>query len=217
MTLFLSDLHLGHPRCRADDLLDLLTGAPPDDLLVLVGDVFDDLLPAWPQKHLYVLQRLLTFKRIFYVVGNHDQAMRAVIGLVTPHIWVFDELHYPASDGRKYLVSHGDKYDPSMMLGNGPQFIRRLMPKWDSDPRPRLLTSTIEHRIIADAKQRGFDGVICGHTHLPGRKTVDGIDYVNCGDWLWHTSAVVDRGRGIKFMEQAGDRFWSSIDKQRRR
>ncbi|GAH12655.1 unnamed protein product [marine sediment metagenome] len=33
------------------------------------------------------------------------------------------------------------------------------------------------------AKQHSFDVVVCGHTHYPEDRIVDGIRYINTGAW----------------------------------
>jgi hypothetical protein len=34
--------------------------------------------------------------------------------------------------------------------------------------------------------------VICGHIHVPAVRTIDGIAYYNCGDWVEHCTALVE-------------------------
>jgi len=41
-------------------------------------------------------------------------------------------------------------------------------------------------------RKKGCCGVICGHIHVPAIRRIDGIDYVNCGDWIEHCTAVVE-------------------------
>ena len=41
--------------------------------------------------------------------------------------------------------------------------------------------------------ERGLDGVLCGHIHTPVIKAVDGVLYMNCGDWVDSCSAIVER------------------------
>jgi len=36
------------------------------------------------------------------------------------------------------------------------------------------------------------DGVICGHIHTPAIKRLDGILYLNCGDWVDSCTAIVE-------------------------
>ena len=56
--------------------------------------------------------------------------------------------------------------------------IRRLVEKDASAHRE------LEDKALAHAKAHGFAGIICGHTHRPANKTVDGVSYMNSGDWV---------------------------------
>ena len=53
-----------------------------------------------------------------------------------------------------------------------------------------------EHTITEYCHKRGFDGVICGHIHTPEIKSVNGIVYMNDGDWVESCSALVENYSG---------------------
>jgi UDP-2,3-diacylglucosamine pyrophosphatase LpxH len=42
----------------------------------------------------------------------------------------------------------------------------------------------LEEKATAHVKEKGYDGVICGHTHTPANKTRNGVFYMNSGDWV---------------------------------
>jgi UDP-2,3-diacylglucosamine pyrophosphatase LpxH len=46
------------------------------------------------------------------------------------------------------------------------------------------------------AYDHGCQGIICGHIHHPERKMINGIDYLNAGDWVENMSAVVEHSDG---------------------
>ena len=46
------------------------------------------------------------------------------------------------------------------------------------------------------AKELQLDGVICGHIHHPESDMVNGIHYVNDGDWIENCSALVEDSAG---------------------
>ena len=51
--------------------------------------------------------------------------------------------------------------------------------------------------VLADeAKRGGFDGIVCGHIHKAELKYIDGIRYVNCGDWVESCTAIVEEQDG---------------------
>lgn len=44
---------------------------------------------------------------------------------------------------------------------------------------------------------RKFDGIICGHIHQAELKEVEGLMYLNCGDWVESMTAIVENYNGI--------------------
>ncbi len=53
-----------------------------------------------------------------------------------------------------------------------------------------------EKTLSAIAKNRGVDGVICGHIHYPCQKIIDGIEYHNIGCWIELATAIVEHEDG---------------------
>jgi len=53
-----------------------------------------------------------------------------------------------------------------------------------------------EKNLAAYCKKRGFDGVICGHIHHAEIKEIDGVIYMNDGDWVESCTALVEHHDG---------------------
>ena len=53
-----------------------------------------------------------------------------------------------------------------------------------------------EYTIANYCKKRGFDGVICGHIHHAEIKEIDGVVYMNDGDWVESCTALVEHYDG---------------------
>jgi 4-hydroxy-3-methylbut-2-enyl diphosphate reductase IspH len=53
-----------------------------------------------------------------------------------------------------------------------------------------------EHNLASYCKKRGFDGVICGHIHHAEIKEIDGVMYMNDGDWVESCTALVEHHDG---------------------
>ena len=53
-----------------------------------------------------------------------------------------------------------------------------------------------EKNLSAYCYKRGFDGVICGHIHNPEIKEIDGIVYMNDGDFVENCTALVEHWCG---------------------
>ncbi|MCL2636634.1 MAG: UDP-2,3-diacylglucosamine diphosphatase, partial [Betaproteobacteria bacterium] len=43
---------------------------------------------------------------------------------------------------------------------------------------------------------RGLDGVVCGHIHWAAIREIDGLAYINCGDWVDSCTAIVEHFDG---------------------
>jgi UDP-2,3-diacylglucosamine pyrophosphatase LpxH len=117
-TIFISDLHLGTPGCKADCLLDFLQHVE-SDYLYLIGDVVDGWRLKkrwfWPERHGQVLRALLARNRrgtrVVYLPGNHDEALRKRIGRRFAGVRVLHDAIHRTADGRRLLVVHGDTFD----------------------------------------------------------------------------------------------------------
>jgi len=117
-TVWISDIHLGTPGCKAAALLDFLKEVECDTLY-LVGDVIDGWQLRrswyWPQAHNDVVQKLLRKARkgtrVIFIPGNHDEFARKYLehtfgGIEVAHEWI-----HTTADGRRLWVTHGDLYD----------------------------------------------------------------------------------------------------------
>ncbi len=117
-TLWISDLHLGTPGCRAEALLDFLRQIECETLY-LVGDIIDDWQLRrtwyWPRSHNDVIQKLLRKARkgtrVVFVPGNHDEFARRYVDHAFGGIEVVDDCVHLTADGRRLWVVHGDLFD----------------------------------------------------------------------------------------------------------
>ena len=53
-----------------------------------------------------------------------------------------------------------------------------------------------EENLANYCKKRGFDGVICGHIHHAEIKEINGVMYMNDGDWVESCTALVEHWNG---------------------
>ena len=117
-TLFISDVHLGTPGCKADFLIEFLRRYEAE-IIYLVGDIIDGWRLKggwyWPQVQNDVVQKLLRKvrkgARLIYLPGNHDEFLRDYLGVNFGNIELVDRAIHIAADGREYLVLHGDQFD----------------------------------------------------------------------------------------------------------
>ena len=53
-----------------------------------------------------------------------------------------------------------------------------------------------EESVARATRQRGLDGVICGHIHWAADRDIGGVRYLNCGDWVDSCTAIVEHFDG---------------------
>jgi UDP-2,3-diacylglucosamine pyrophosphatase LpxH len=161
---------------------------------------------------------------VIYVPGNHDEALREYAGTSFGDIQVVKDYEHLAADGQRYLVLHGDEFDQvtkyhrwlAVLGDRAYDFVVRLnmMLSWlrrtlgipgywslAGYAKRRIKTAVsfifdFEESVVRYARERGFDGVICGHIHAAAIKEIEGITYVNCGDWVDSCTAILEHADG---------------------
>ena len=167
-----------------------------------------------------VLRRARHGARVVFVPGNHDEALREHADTSFGDIVLAQEYVHETADGRRYLLVHGDEFDQvtryhrwAALLGDVSynflvrvnalvsrlRRLLRLSGYWSlAGYAKRKVKSAVsfiygfEEAVIHAVRERGFDGVICGHIHAAASKRFDGIHYLNCGDWVDSCTAVVE-------------------------
>ena len=163
--------------------------------------------------------------RVVFIAGNHDEFLRPMIpygfsfGLVEIH----NQIEHIGADGKHYLVVHGDlfdgitrlapwiaflgdkAYDFVLELNNKFNWIRRRMGfgYWSLSRYLKYKVKKavdfvfkFEENLANYCKKRGFDGVICGHIHHAEIKEINGVTYMNDGDWVESCTALVEHHDG---------------------
>jgi UDP-2,3-diacylglucosamine pyrophosphatase LpxH len=210
-TLIVSDLHLGACNSRTDLLAGLL--ASDYDRLILNGDTVDSPDPrrfrpcAWQ-----VVDRLRAVARnreLVVVRGNHDVlpgpandrgTTRYLAELLGTK--VVDEYELGVGADR-YLVTHGDVFDGTMNLtwvGDvadwfycGIQRVSRPLAHRVKGLSKHVcgVVEAVQRGAMAQARQRGYAGVITGHTHFCHDEFIDGLHYLNTGCWVDHPCSYI--------------------------
>lgn len=167
-----------------------------------------------------VLRRARHGERVVLIPGNHDEALRDYVGCAFGDILVLEEAIHTLRDGRRLLLLHGDAFDQVTrhhrwvaVLGDMAYAFLVRANRWVSWLRRRLglagywsLAGYAKRRVkraleficdfetsaVRHAAQRGLDGIVCGHIHCAVIKEVDGLAYINCGDWVDSCTAIVE-------------------------
>lgn len=167
-----------------------------------------------------VLRRARHGEKVMFIPGNHDEALRDYCGTAFGDIQLRREHVHETLTGKRLLLVHGDDFDQvtryhrwlAVMGDVGYNFLVRLN-GWLSRLR-RLLGIAgywslagyakrkvktalqfifdFEDSVMRHARERGLDGVICGHIHWAALKDLDGLVYANCGDWVDSCTAIVE-------------------------
>jgi UDP-2,3-diacylglucosamine pyrophosphatase LpxH len=242
-TLWLSDLHLGSPGCQAAKLVAFLRHSDCEQLY-LVGDIFDGWKLKsrfyWTPDHSRVIKAILAMARrgtkVHYLTGNHDDFMRQFVrrNLSLGKIHISHEVIHKTADGRRLLVTHGDRFDAVIRdrlwlalagdvayeaLMRASRSLSRLRENLGLEPwslsafaKHKIkglvqYLSGFEDTVYYECKKRGLNGVICGHTHhAEARPIRNGVMSYNCGDWVESCTALREDASGHIEILQAGDR-----------
>lgn len=158
--------------------------------------------------------------KIIYIAGNHDEFLRPWIGhIAIGGITIVDEIDHIGVDGNTYLVTHGDLFDGVTSLApwlsrlgddayNFLIWLNRHFNKarnlfglryWSlsSYLKKNVKKSlnfifAFENNLVDYARSKGYKGVICGHIHTAEIKEINGITYMNDGDWVESCTALVE-------------------------
>jgi len=171
-----------------------------------------------------LLKRARHHVQVIFIPGNHDEAAREHAGTSFGNIRVVMDYVHTAADGRRYLLLHGDEFDQVTryhrwiaVLGDRAysvlvrinfllSWLRRTLGipgYWSLSGYAKGKVKGamdfvfgFEEALSRHAKERGVDGVICGHIHVATIRDVHGIRYVNCGDWVDSCTAIVEHADG---------------------
>lgn len=223
-TLIISDLHIGSKGCKTDEILELLKDESYQRY-ILVGDIIDGWLftkyKKFSYQHTRVIRRFLKLskdKEIIWISGNHDEFLRKYTPIELGNIKVVDEF---IEDGIWYC--HGDKFDGIVkmhwlgMLGSVgydiaiviDRFLKRFnkktsLSKFLKDNVKAAVSFLVdfENEMVRQAKKRKCHTVVCGHIHTPSFKLIDGVYYLNCGDWIENCTHVILTNNSLELWYQ---------------
>ena len=224
--VIISDVHLGTYGCHAKELLNYLKSIKPGTL-ILNGDFID----IWqfkkryfPKEHMQVIQRILKMAakgtKVYYITGNHDDALRRYSDFSSGNIHLRDQLVLKLKN-KTYWIFHGDifdvfiQYSPFMSKLGGKGYdwlilLNRLINKAraalgmskmsfakkvkSSVKKAVKFIADFEDTAIRMAADQQYDYVVCGHIHKAQMRMEEVKDkkviYLNSGDWVESLTAL---------------------------
>ena len=177
---------------------------------------------TWNDSHMKCIRKLIKKSKttkVYWLRGNHDDFLHDFIPFDFGKILLREDLEYIGLNGNKYLILHGDIFD---IFVNKMKWLAKIgsigydftlwLNKWYNKYREfrgleyfslsqkikasvKEATNFIgdfENNMVLHAKSLNCDGVICGHIHKAELKTIDGLEYMNSGDWVESNSALVE-------------------------
>lgn len=160
--------------------------------------------------------------KIVYIRGNHDDFIDNIAPFSFANLSITKEYMHQSLNKRYYIV-HGDVFDNitsnmrwlakigdmgySFLLWLNKIYNRRRaaqgLPYFSLSQSIKhkvksavSYISNYENELVALAKSRYADGIICGHIHQPANKMIDNIHYLNSGDWVETMSALLENENG---------------------
>ena len=172
--------------------------------------------------------------RVIYVPGNHDDRARDFCGVHFGGVVVARDAIHETADGRRFLVVHGDEFDgvvqharwlaflgdwsyrTILTLNTAYNLVRRKLGfgYWSLSAFLKVrvknalqFVENFEQAVATEARRRGVDGVICGHVHKAEMREIDGVLYINDGDWVESCTALVEHADGrFELVDWAAER-----------
>lgn len=179
----------------------------------------------FPTDHFNVIKEILNMSeagtKVYLITGNFDDFLRPYADFASGNIFLRNKIVFHIN-GAQYWVFHGDVFDASLKIssllarfgGRGyrlltsiNRFINTIRLKMGYSrislaekirkglPRAQDFIHQFEQAAITQAHKKGYEYVICGHSHCPAIKDQvmeDGtkVTYMNAGDWVENLTAL---------------------------
>lgn len=166
-----------------------------------------------------VLEKARNGTQVIYIPGNHDEALRPYAGRCFNGVAIQGEAIHETAAGLRLLVCHGDEFDCVVQqrkwlakLGGLAYDGLLAVNRWFNHGR-RLLglnywsfsaylknrvkqavnfVGRFEDRVAAAARRHEVGGLVCGHIHQAARRELEGLLYLNTGDWVESCTALTE-------------------------
>jgi UDP-2,3-diacylglucosamine pyrophosphatase LpxH len=161
--------------------------------------------------------------RVTYLYGNHDEFLGGFEGLSLGGVQLAERAIHVTADRRRMLVLHGHQLDGLVHFNRLLERVGSRMYDWILDfnlhfnrVRRRMgfgywsvssylklqaksavqYVTQFEEGMCRLASTSRVDGVICGHIHRAEIRVIDGMTYMNCGDWVESCTALAEHFDG---------------------
>ncbi len=160
--------------------------------------------------------------KVTYLRGNHDDFLDQILPLQIGNLSIKKDMILK-SGGKEFYVVHGDIFDSittqlkwiaklgdigyTFLLWLNRQYnYRRLKKGLPYYSLSQMIKAKVkravkyiddyEEQLSSMARYKNCDGIICGHIHQPAIKEINGITYLNSGDWVESMTALTEDFEG---------------------
>ncbi len=161
--------------------------------------------------------------RVVFIPGNHDENLREFLPIRLGEVECVREAVHETLAGERLWILHGDDFDLVTryhrwlaVLGDRSYtlllWLNRALDRvratlgfgyWSLSAAVKYkvkravnFISDFEQALAQEARRRGMSAVLCGHIHHAERRDIDGVLYLNCGDWVESCTAIVEHPDG---------------------
>ncbi|MGJ3235344.1 UDP-2,3-diacylglucosamine diphosphatase [Marivirga sp.] len=170
-----------------------------------------------------ILKMIEEYKtEVIYLRGNHDDFLDQVLPFKVGNLTITRDIMIE-SNGKKFYVVHGDIFDSittnlkwvaklgdvgyTFLLWVNSQYNqyrrRKGLPYYSLSQMVKTKVKSavsyiddFEKQLVEIAKIKDCDGIVCGHIHQPALKEINGLIYMNSGDWVESMSALAEDNDG---------------------
>ena len=170
-----------------------------------------------------LLRKVRKGARMIFIPGNHDEFARDYLGMTFGGVELMRDAIHTTADGKRFLVTHGDQFDivvrharwlalfgdwayeTALFTNTYFNMMRRKLgfPYWSFSAWAKLkvknavnFIGSFEEALSQEAVRRNVDGVICGHIHHATIRDMNGVTYVNTGDFVESCTVVAEHEDG---------------------
>ena len=157
--------------------------------------------------------------KVIYLRGNHDDFLDQIVPFSVGKNFQIRRDYILKSDNKKFFITHGDIFDSvttnlkwlahlgdlgyTFLLWLNKSYnnyrINRGLPYYSLSQKIKSkvklavnYVTDFEEKLAELAKAQNCDGIICGHIHQAAIREINGITYMNSGDWVETMSALVE-------------------------
>ena len=172
---------------------------------------------------------------VIFIKGNHDEKLEEVLDFPIEKFDIKLE-HIHENINGNYFITHGDRFDSInqnhkwlAQLGDiayhimmGINKIYNSYRSWRgkkyysiSKAAKAFVKSIVSSndqfnkKLVKAAKEKGCCGIMCGHIHTAQDALVEGIHYLNSGDWVESLTAITEDHDGnlqlLSYQEELND------------